>query len=89
MGSSTDSLVLKNGTFIFSVLGFNAKSIKATLSILKLVLFAVLKLMSETPINCSNEKVDTPGSISLSHFFPKRLTMDPLSQSPLNFELFK
>ena len=36
IGFSTDSLMIKNGTFIFSVLGFNAKFIKSKLSILKL-----------------------------------------------------
>ena len=52
------------------------------------VLFAVLKLKSETPVNCSNERVDTPGSFSLNDYFPKRLIIDPVSQSPLN-NLFK
>ena len=80
IGLSTDSLVIKN------VFGFNTKSIKMTILILKLVLLTVLKLTSETPINYSHERVDTTGSISLSHFFPKRLIIDLISQSHLTFE---
>ena len=59
---STDSLVIENGTFIFSILGFNAKFTKATCLILKRVLFVVLKLRSKTPI----KRIDTSGSVSQS-----------------------
>ena len=89
IGSSTDSLVIKNGTFIFSGLSFYAKSIKATLSILKLVLFVVVKFVSETRSNCSDERVDTTGNISLNHFFYNRLTIDPVSLCIVQTTIYK
>lgn len=78
-GSSTDSLVIKSETFIFSEPDFNAKSIKATLLILKLVLFAILKFIFESP------QIALTKRLIHREVFHKRLTIDPVFQSPLNF----